>query len=246
MPSVAGSHTGSDGDAYGVLVVLQPADAGRVVVGQVVPRPSEPDPVVVSVSCLWLALSSDPSAHEALRRVMTAGSLPTVRIAAIRAMEASSGAPGNVPILREALADPDERVRVMAAMRGEKLKFVSKRPGDAEPQVREIEPRNEKGDKKFMIGLSPSESTELLSQRYAPTESKGPVMPGSSAANAAPPFAFGDKIVATTVPTTFVLFAGQNNDLVLKQRLALPGTPAATRQQEDVLELRGQAADYVV
>jgi hypothetical protein len=39
------------------------------------------------------------------------------------------------------------------------------------------------------------------------------------------------RIVATTVPTTFVLFAGQNNDLVLKQRLALPGTPAATRQQ---------------
>ena len=45
------------------------------------------------------------------------------------------------------------------------------------------------------------------------------------------------KIVAATSPTTFVLFAGQSNDLMLEQRLATPGTPAATRHK---------VGDYVI
>ncbi len=51
-------------------------------------------------------------------------------------------------------------VRVMASMRGEKLEFVYKMPGESQPHVLWIEPRNDsdKGDKKFMIGLSPPES----------------------------------------------------------------------------------------
>ena len=94
-------------------------------------------------------------------------------------------------------------VRVMAVLPGEKLKFVFKRPGDSQARDVEIEPRNnsEMGDKKYVIGLAPPESTELLRKRFAAGELTAPVRPKSAAARATPtPFAFGDKIVATTDP----------------------------------------------
>ena len=91
-------------------------------------------------------------------------------------------------------------VRVMAATRGEKLEFVSKRPGDSHVQDQEIQPRNEsaKGDKKFVIGIRPPDSAELLPKNYAPSDLLNPAKPYSAAAKA--PFEFGDKIVATTDP----------------------------------------------
>jgi len=93
-------------------------------------------------------------------------------------------------------------VRVMATMPGEKLEFISKRAGDAQAQDVFLEPRNdsEKGDKKFLVGVSPPDSAELLPQRYAPTDLKSPAKPDSAAARANPPFQFGDQIVATTDP----------------------------------------------
>ena len=44
---IAGGHARSDGDAHGILVVLQRADAGCIVVGEVVPRPPESQAVIV-------------------------------------------------------------------------------------------------------------------------------------------------------------------------------------------------------
>lgn len=91
-------------------------------------------------------------------------------------------------------------VRVMAAMRGEKLDFISKRPDDSVAQDLKIQPRkdNDKGDKKFVIGIAHADSTQLLIKRYAPTELKNPAALGSAAAKA--PFEFGDRIVGTTDP----------------------------------------------
>lgn len=93
-------------------------------------------------------------------------------------------------------------VRVMATVPGEKLEFVSKRPGDAKAQDLLIAPRNEskKGDKKYVIGISPPESAELLAKRYAPPDRPVPASPDSAAARATPPLAFGDQVVATTDP----------------------------------------------
>jgi regulator of sigma E protease len=93
-------------------------------------------------------------------------------------------------------------VRVMAALPGEKLEFISKRPDDSRAQDLWIEPRNdsEKGDKKFVIGLVPPDSTQLLPKRYAAGELKSPSRPDSAAAQASPPFEFGDHIIATTDP----------------------------------------------
>ena len=44
---IAGGHARSHGDAHGILVVLQRADAGCIVVGEVVPRPPESQAVIV-------------------------------------------------------------------------------------------------------------------------------------------------------------------------------------------------------
>ncbi len=91
-------------------------------------------------------------------------------------------------------------VRVMAAMRGEKIEFISKRPGDSQAQDLEIQPRNDsdKGDKKFVIGIRPPDAAELLPKNYAPSDLPNPAKPNSAAAKAS--FEFGDKIVATTDP----------------------------------------------
>jgi regulator of sigma E protease len=93
-------------------------------------------------------------------------------------------------------------VRVMAALPGEKLEFVSKRPGDSAPLHLQIQPRNDsaKGDKNFVIGLRPPSSADLSPRRYVAGEIKTPAWPGSAAAQATPAFEFGDKIVATTDP----------------------------------------------
>src|SRR5207302_882603 len=42
------------------------------------------------------------------------------------------------------------KVRVMAAMHGEKVTFITKLPGQAEPQVQEIQPRKGVHDKTFV------------------------------------------------------------------------------------------------
>jgi regulator of sigma E protease len=93
----------------------------------------------------------------------------------------------------------DLMVTVMATSKGDQLRIVSQKPGGTE-KVIWIEPRLGPSDVKPMLGLAPLSRTQLEMGRYLPKVFPSPTWFGSAAARAEPPFAFGDRIVATSDP----------------------------------------------
>ncbi|MBI3410399.1 MAG: site-2 protease family protein [Planctomycetes bacterium] len=94
----------------------------------------------------------------------------------------------------------DLMATVMASGRDERVDFYIKRAGVSEPIHIQIEPRLGKGDERPIIGVTSASKPQLATPRYVESSLKHPVVPGSPAAVAQPPFEFGDNIIATTDP----------------------------------------------
>jgi regulator of sigma E protease len=89
---------------------------------------------------------------------------------------------------------------VIATTDDEKVRLVYQVPGQPAKEA-EILPRLGAGElRRPMLGIGPAKRLVLLPQRYARRQVDGPVYPYSKAAEARPPFAFGDVIIATTDP----------------------------------------------
>ena len=90
--------------------------------------------------------------------------------------------------------------RVMGSRENEELQIVYSVPGNPNKVRVEIMPRLDRQQGRPMLGVSPASSTRLVSRRGLDPRMAGPVIPGSPAASADPPFAFDDVIIGTTDP----------------------------------------------
>lgn len=99
--------------------------------------------------------------------------------------------------------DKDLQPSVMLTSEGEKLTLVYSPPGvpDDKWTVTTVEPRLDKagGDKKPVIGLKPPEQLKLPPLR-SQRSFEAPVYYETAAAEADPPFEFGDRIIGSTDP----------------------------------------------
>jgi regulator of sigma E protease len=94
----------------------------------------------------------------------------------------------------------DLQTSVIFTGEDETVVFVAQRPEDPEPVEVTIKPRLDAGDNKPVIGVGPASRLQLATRRAMGSRSTGPVMKGSAAALAEPPFEHGDEIIATTDP----------------------------------------------
>src|SRR5262249_1899728 len=92
----------------------------------------------------------------------------------------------------------DLMVRVMATDKGEELKFVSQRPGAAAPHVVGMEPGLHRSDKRPLLGIAPASRLQFAPRWLI--SFKAPVLPGSAADRATPPFEFEDVVIGVTDP----------------------------------------------
>jgi len=90
----------------------------------------------------------------------------------------------------------DLRPIVMSTAAGELVELVVRRP-DGTQQTYQVEPRRDEGARFPQLGIVPPFRPELLSFRKAPIP---PVVAGSAAARATPPFEPGDRIIAMSDP----------------------------------------------
>jgi regulator of sigma E protease len=102
--------------------------------------------------------------------------------------------------VREPLNFMDLTAEVMSTRAGEKLTVVYSVPPDTERRTLEIEPRREEEDSRPLIGLSPPEGLQLVTKRLVSRDRTMPVLYQSAAADAKPPFEFGDIILGCTDP----------------------------------------------
>lgn len=93
----------------------------------------------------------------------------------------------------------DLMIRVMTTTRGERVLFVSSRPGEERIAV-ELEPRLDKDDDRPMLAIAPPSRTQLESRRMIGGAFAHPFFSKGAAARADRPFEFGDVIIATTDP----------------------------------------------
>jgi len=93
----------------------------------------------------------------------------------------------------------DLMIRVISTTKGEKVLFVSGRPGE-KPRSIELEPRLDRTDDRPMLGISPPYRLALESRRMLGGSFTQPVFSKSAAARADKSFEFGDVIIATTDP----------------------------------------------
>jgi regulator of sigma E protease len=73
------------------------------------------------------------------------------------------------------------------------------RPGDKEPTSITLFPKRGTGDRP-LIGVAPASIPVLEDKRFVSPDWDSPTLPNSAAAHAKIPFAYGDKIIATTDP----------------------------------------------
>jgi regulator of sigma E protease len=92
------------------------------------------------------------------------------------------------------------KVHVMNSSTGEKIRIVAQLPDDSKPLDIAIEARKSRDDPNPMIGVVPSWTTKLMSQKEVGPTLKSPVEHLSPATNAKPPFQFGDLVVGATDP----------------------------------------------
>jgi regulator of sigma E protease len=93
----------------------------------------------------------------------------------------------------------DVMQEIMTTSKDESLTLVYDMPGSAGRDVAvQIQPRRTKEDSKPVVGIMQPVDLKLLPKAgsYNPT----PVLQESAAAEASPPFAFGDKVIGTTDP----------------------------------------------
>lgn len=90
----------------------------------------------------------------------------------------------------------DLRPIVMSTAAGEIVELVVRRP-DGTQQTYQVEPRRDEGTRFPQLGIVPPFRLELLSFRKAQVP---PVVAGSAAAQATPPFEPGDRIIAMSDP----------------------------------------------
>lgn len=94
---------------------------------------------------------------------------------------------------REKPTFEDLMFAVRGSLEGEEIHFVFQRPEDAKALALDIEPLKKKSENP-MIGLRPSQTTQLLAERYSQVI-PSPVIPGSAASQATPALPFGGLIV---------------------------------------------------
>jgi regulator of sigma E protease len=113
--------------------------------------------------------------------------------------------PGDVITKIGGISNPnwsDLLFEVMLSKKDQYLDFTIKRfEQSGQPKVfsEKIEPRRDKDDLRPVIGIAPPNELTLLEKRYSKYRSS-PVFANSPAAQADPPFAFGDVIIGTTDP----------------------------------------------